>query len=224
MASLIALGDSQTMITSRVKENYSISARGENDQVKVKAFLGPKNYSELKSLNFVELHRNVNLGWFTFLAIPLLTVINFCYGLLGNYGLAIILLTLLIKFAFLPLTQVSLKSMKAMQDLQPEINALRERIKDPTQLNQEMFALYKRKGVNPMGGCLPMLIQIPVFLGLYNALLNATELRHSPFALWITDLSASGGPVCFWNTCPGDDYSHGSEYVFSTISHAVQYG
>jgi YidC/Oxa1 family membrane protein insertase len=77
-----------------------------------------------------------------------------------------------------------------MQDLAPEIKALRERIKDPTQLNQETFALYKRKGVNPMGGCLPVAVQIPVFLGLYNALLNAIELRHAPFALWITDLSS----------------------------------
>jgi YidC/Oxa1 family membrane protein insertase len=80
--------------------------------------------------------------------------------------------------------------MKAMQDLQPEIKALRERIKDPTQLNQEMMALYKKRGVNPMGGCFPMVIQIPVFLGLYMGLLNTLELRHAPFALWITDLSS----------------------------------
>jgi YidC/Oxa1 family membrane protein insertase len=90
----------------------------------------------------------------------------------------------------LPLSKASFESAKKMQNLQPEIKALRERIKDPTQLNQEMFALYKRKGVNPMGGCFPVLIQIPVFLGLYNALLNALELRHAPYALWIKDLSA----------------------------------
>lgn len=80
--------------------------------------------------------------------------------------------------------------MKAMQDLQPEIKALRERIKDPTELNQEMLGLYKKRGVNPMGGCFPMMLQIPVFLGLYNALLNAMELRHAPFALWINDLAS----------------------------------
>ncbi len=189
MTSLISPSGSQTTWISRKNDNYAIDAIGSKEQVAVKAYLGPKNYSDLKKLDF-ELHRNVNLGIFSFLAIPLLTVINVCYGFLGNYGLAIILMTLLIKFLFLPLTQVSFRSMKAMQDLQPEIKALRERIKDPNQLNQEMFALYKRKGVNPMGGCFPMFIQIPVFLGLYNALLNATELRHSPFALWITDLSA----------------------------------
>ncbi|MCI5066285.1 membrane protein insertase YidC [bacterium] len=190
MASLLATGESDTMVARRNASLYSLQVVGDASQVATKAYLGPKNYSELKALNSMELHRSVNFGFFAFLAIPLLTVINLCYAMLGNYGLAIILLTLLIKLAFLPLTQVSLKSMKAMQDLQPEIKALRERVKDPTQLNQEMFALYKRKGVNPMGGCLPMLIQIPVFLGLYNALLNATELRHAPFALWINDLSA----------------------------------
>jgi YidC/Oxa1 family membrane protein insertase len=109
---------------------------------------------------------------------------------LGNYGLAIIALTLVVKTLLLPLSKASFVSMKRMQDLQPEIAALRERIKDPTQLNQEVFALYKRKGVNPMGGCFPILVQIPVFLGLYQALLNSIELRHAPFALWITDLSS----------------------------------
>lgn len=80
--------------------------------------------------------------------------------------------------------------MKAMQDLQPEMKALRERVKDPNQLNQEMMALYKKRGVNPMGGCLPILVQIPVFFGLYSALQHAIELRHSRFALWVHDLSA----------------------------------
>ena len=104
--------------------------------------------------------------------------------------MAIIALTFFVKTAFLPLTKAGLVSMKAMSELQPEIKALRERITDPTQLNQEMLTLYRKRGVNPMGGCFPMLIQIPVFLGLYNALLNAMELRHAPFALWIQDLSS----------------------------------
>ena len=107
-----------------------------------------------------------------------------------NYGLAIIALTLIVKTVMLPLSKASFESMRKMQEVQPEIKALRERIKDATQLNQETFALYKRRGINPMGGCFPIAIQIPVFLGLYQALLNALELRHAPFALWITDLSA----------------------------------
>jgi YidC/Oxa1 family membrane protein insertase len=104
--------------------------------------------------------------------------------------MAIIALTLIVKTVMLPLSKASYSSMKKMQEVQPEIKALRERIKDPTQLNQEIFALYQRRGINPMGGCFPIAIQIPVFLGLYNALLNSIELRHAGFALWITDLSA----------------------------------
>jgi YidC/Oxa1 family membrane protein insertase len=154
------------------------------------AYLGPKDYKTLESVSDFHLERTVDLGWFSFLALPLLWLLRFLYQIFGNYGVAIIGLTLIVKAVMLPLSKVSFESAKKMQDLQPEIKALRERIKDPTQLNQEMFALYKRKGVNPMGGCFPVAIQIPVFLGLYNALLNALELRHSPYALWIRDLSA----------------------------------
>jgi len=152
-------------------------------------YVGPKDYKTLSHLGF-NLERSIDLGWFTFLAYPLLWMIHYLHLFLGNYGLAIIALTLIVKSMLLPLTKASLESMKKMQQLQPEINALRERIKDPNQLNQEILGLYKRKRVNPAGGCLPILIQLPVFLGLYQALLNSIELRHSPFALWIQDLSA----------------------------------
>lgn len=154
------------------------------------AYVGPKDYKLLATQGDYQLERSIDLGWFSFLALPLLWLLHYLYALLGNYGVAIIALTLLVKAVMLPLSKASFSSARKMQELQPEIKALRERIKDSTQLNQEMFSLYKRKGVNPMGGCFPMLIQIPVFLGLYNALLNAIELRHAPFALWITDLSA----------------------------------
>lgn len=153
------------------------------------AYVGPKDYKTLEAAGY-SLERSIDLGWFSFLALPLLWLLHFLYGLLGNYGVAIIGLTLIVKTVMLPLSKASFDSARKMQDLAPEIKALRERIKDPTQLNQETFALYKRKGVNPMGGCLPVAVQIPVFLGLYNALLNAIELRHAPFALWITDLSS----------------------------------
>lgn len=152
-------------------------------------FLGPKSHGDLAKTGF-QLERNVDLGWFAFIALPLLSAIKALYGLLGNYGLAIILLTLLIKAIFLPLTITSFKSMQAMSTIQPEMKALRERIQDPNQLNKEIMALYKKHGVNPMGGCLPMLIQLPVFLGLYNSLNYSIELRHAPFALWIQDLSS----------------------------------
>jgi YidC/Oxa1 family membrane protein insertase len=154
------------------------------------SYAGPKDYKTLEGIGAFNLERTIDLGWFSFLALPLLWLLRFLYTIFGNYGVAIIALTLIVKSVMLPLSKASFVSAKKMQDLQPEIKALRERVKDPNQLNQEMFALYKRKGVNPMGGCFPVLIQIPVFLGLYNALLNAIELRHAPFAGWIKDLSA----------------------------------
>ena len=154
-----------------------------------KLFLGPKDYGALSQVGY-QLEKNIDLGMFTFLARPILVGIRWLYALLGNYGLAIIAGTIILKLAFLPLTKASYESMQKMAVIQPEVKALRERIKDASQLNQEVMALYKRHGVNPAQGCLPVLIQIPVFLGLYNALLNALEMRHAPFALWIQDLSA----------------------------------
>ncbi|MCL4136868.1 UNVERIFIED_CONTAM: hypothetical protein GTU68_047168 [Idotea baltica] len=133
---------------------------------------------------------------------PILSLIKFFYTLFGNYGLAIILLTLIIKLVLLPLTKTSYTSMKAMQDLQPEIASLRERVKDPSQLNQELMGLYKKKGVNPMGGCLPMVLQFPVFLGMFNALQNSIDLRHAPFALWVNDLSVPEALPLFGYSIP----------------------
>lgn len=189
---LAAIVPTETGINTRLgkeKDLYLMRTAGNAREGRFTVFAGPKDYRELQAIGY-QLDRNVDLGWFSFLAHPLLWLIKAFYRIFHNYGLAIILLTLIIKALFLPLTKSSLESMKAMQALQPEIKALRERIDDPNKLNQEMMALYKKRGVNPMGGCLPMLIQLPVFLGLYNALLNSIELRHAPFALWITDLSA----------------------------------
>lgn len=173
----------------RVGDNFFIRAFGNAAGGAFTIFAGPKEMATLTQVGY-SLERSVDLGWFSFLAHPILAILRFFYSLIGNYGLSIILLTLLIKLGFLPLTQASFKSMKAMQEIQPEVAALRERVKDPNVLNQELMGLYKKKGVNPLGGCLPILIQIPVFLGLYNALLNSIELRHEPFALWINDLSS----------------------------------
>lgn len=189
MAALIPAQSSQLSRVVFDRNSFLSRVQGTPNGAKFSLYVGPKDYRILKELGF-NLHRTIDLGIFSFLAFPLISAIRFFEYIFGNYGLAIILLTLLIKTLFLPLTKASMDSMRAMQEIQPEVKALRERIKDATQLNQEMLALYKRKGVNPMGGCLPVLIQIPVFLGLYNALLYSIELRHAPFALWIDDLSA----------------------------------
>ena len=112
------------------------------------------------------------------------------YGIFGNYGLAIVTLTILVRLALYPLNSASFKQMKAMQDLKPEMDRIREEFKDKQEQQMQLMALYKKHGVNPLGGCAPVLLQMPIFLGLYSALMLAVELRHAPFAGWIVDLSA----------------------------------
>lgn len=180
---------SSTMV-GREGDVYLDRVAGGSESGRFDVYAGPKDYKTLQFIGDYRLERSIDLGWFSFLALPLLWLLHYLYLFVDNYGLAIIALTLIVKTVMLPLSKASFDSMRKMQEVQPEIKALRERIKDATQLNQETFALYKRRGINPMGGCFPIAIQIPVFLGLYQALLNALELRHAPFALWITDLSA----------------------------------
>lgn len=164
---------------------------GQPSVFKYKMFLGPKDYTILKAQG-INLEYSIDFGdWLKWLAIPMLLTLKFIYGYIQNYGIAIILLTILIKLIFWPLGNKSYKSMKEMQKLQPKMAELREKYKDDkTRLSQESMALYKTHHVNPMGGCLPMVVQIPVFFGLYKALLYAIELRHAPFFWWIQDLSA----------------------------------
>ncbi|MCI5140476.1 MAG: membrane protein insertase YidC, partial [Candidatus Electrothrix sp. ATG1] len=165
-------------------------APGETKEFRYEGFFGPKKLAYLKTTGY-DLAEAINFGWFDILAKPMLYLLNFFYSVFGNYGIAIILLTCLIKGAFWPITQKGMKSMKNMQKLQPKVAKLREKFKDdPVKMNQEMMALYKTYKVNPVGGCLPMLIQIPFFFALYRVLMAAIELRHAPFMLWINDLSA----------------------------------
>ena len=153
-------------------------------------YFGPRQLETLKALN-LGLERAVDYGFFDIIAKPILFLLKWLYKSLKNYGLAIIIVTLIIKLIFWPLTQKSYSSMKGMKALQPKINKLREEYKDDKQrLNSEMMALYKSNKVNPMGGCLPMVIQIPVFFALYRILSQSIEMRHAPFMLWINDLSA----------------------------------
>ena len=163
---------------------------GERKALDYLVFIGPKDTEQLKAAGH-NLDKVVHFGFFNILAQPLFLVLTFFYGYFKNYGVAIILLTVLIKILFWPLTHKSYSSMKAMQKLQPEMQKLREKHgSDKERLNKEMMELYKTHRVNPLGGCLPMLVQIPVFFALYKVLLDSIALRHAPFALWITDLSA----------------------------------
>jgi YidC/Oxa1 family membrane protein insertase len=160
-------------------------------------YLGPKETAYLAKAPG-ELSASVDYGWFDFIAKPLLILLDFLHGYVGNYGVAIILLTIIIKIVFWPLTHKSYKSMDQLRKLQPLMAQIREKHKDDRQkMNEEMMRLYKTYKVNPAGGCLPMVVQIPVFIGLYQALLNAIELRHAPFIahvpftdiVWLADLS-----------------------------------
>jgi YidC/Oxa1 family membrane protein insertase len=153
-------------------------------------YLGPKEIKPLKELG-VSAENLVDFGFFTIVAKPLLWFLKLTNSFTKNFGIDILILSILIKIIFLPLTQISFKSMKEMQKVQPEMARLKETYKNnKTRLQQEIMLLYKRRKINPMSGCLPMLIQIPVFIALYNALQNSFEMRHAPFFLWIKDLSA----------------------------------
>ncbi len=155
-------------------------------------YVGPSDYFRLAALK-VELERAVDMGWNWLLPVStlLLKVINMLFGLFRNYGVAILLLSTLVRLLLHPLNMTSIKSMRAMQRLQPEIERVREKYKDdPQAMNTAMMALYKENKVNPAGGCLPMLLQMPLFLALYQVLFNAIELRQAPFVAWMTDLSA----------------------------------
>jgi YidC/Oxa1 family membrane protein insertase len=151
-------------------------------------FFGPKDLDTLRSVGR-GLERTIDFGYFGFIAIPFLYILHFSHAFTGSYGIDIILLTVLIKVLMAPLTHKSFVSMKQMQKLQPQMERLKEKFKnDKEKLNKEIMELYRRNGVNPLGGCLPMLLQFPVFIGLYNALSTPIELRHASF-LWIKDLS-----------------------------------
>ena len=181
--------DGQYIHNEFASKNINLAA-GQNASVTYQAYVGPKTVEDL-AVSGNQFEEIIHYGFFHPLAKPLMVVLKFFYGFTGNYGFSIIFLTICIKLIFWPLTQKSYKSMKGMQKLQPEMKRLREKFgSDKQRLNQEMMKFYKENKVNPMGGCLPMLIQIPVFFALYRVLLGSIELRHAPFMLWITDLSA----------------------------------
>ena len=153
-------------------------------------FMGPKSLSILRSLNN-ELDKAIDFGMFDFIAKPCLWFMNWIHKFIPNYGIAIIILTIVTRMIFWPLATKSYKSMSEMRKIQPLMQEIREKYKnDKTKMNQEMMGLYRTYKINPMGGCLPMLIQLPVFFALYQMLYQAIELRHAPFIWWINDLSA----------------------------------
>lgn len=163
---------------------------GASRQYSYTVFFGPKKMADLKAAGH-DFKEAINFGWFGFVAQPLLVLLLWFHSVVGNYGVAVILLTILIKLLFWPITHKGMMSMKGMQKLQPKLVELREKHKDDKErMAQEQMKLYQTYKINPLGGCLPMLLQIPVFFALYRVLMQAIELRHAPFMWWITDLSA----------------------------------
>ena len=166
-------------------------ADGDSGVFTSKLFVGPKIQDRLKALA-PGLELTVDYGWLTVIAQPLFWLLNAIHGVVGNWGWSIILLTVLIKAVFFKLSETSYKSMANMRRLQPRMTSIREKFAhDKQKMNQAMMELYKKEKINPMGGCLPIVVQIPVFIALYWMLLESVELRMAPFMFWIQDLSAA---------------------------------
>ena len=181
--------------------NVSILKEGEGDPLifvegsqalNLGGYIGPKEYHILNSIN-PELTDAIEFGWFTFLSRPFFKILLWIQDIVGNWGWTIILFTLLVKLVLFPLSYKGMMSMQKLKDLAPKMKDLKEKYKgDPAKMNAQMMEMYKKNGANPMGGCLPMLLQIPVFFALYRVLLNADELQGSSWlSFWITDLSAA---------------------------------
>lgn len=168
--------------------NISIKA-GENKTIGSKLWLGPKEQDTLSQVA-KNLDLTVDYGWLWFISIPLFKILNFIHSIVNNWGFAIILLTLVVRGVMFPLTKAQYTSMAKMRLLQPKLMEIKEKFKDDRQkIGAETMKLYKAEKVNPLGGCLPLLIQMPIFIALYWTLMESTELRQSSFILWITDLS-----------------------------------
>lgn len=166
-----------------------IVAAGQEGKIQAGFYAGPKDTDKLEKITpYLDL--TVDYGWLWWIAKPLFALMKFIHQFLGNWGLAIIGLTLIVKLVFYKLSKASYVSMAKMKKLQPKLAELKERYgEDRQRFSQEMMKLYKTEKVNPLGGCLPLLIQMPVFIALYWVLMESVELRHSPFYLWIEDLS-----------------------------------
>ena len=165
-------------------------APGATGKIDVPLYVGPQEQDTLKNLA-TGLDLVVDYGIFTVLAAPLFWLLKWLHSLVHNWGWAIVLLTIIIKSAFYPLNHASARSMAKMKVIGPKLKALQEQYaNDKQQLQMKMMEMYKIEKINPLGGCLPILVQIPVFIALYWVLLSAVELRHAPWIGWIRDLSA----------------------------------
>lgn len=176
-------------LTMVISQALGVIKPGASGSIEFDGYFGPKS-SEILTAHDKNLYHTLDMGIFDFIAQPLYRVIIYFYGLVGNYGIAIIILTMILKILFYPLQRQATFSMQRMKVLQPQMNQLKERFKDdPRKQQQELMKFMVANKVNPMKGCLPVLPQIPVFFAFYRVLSTAIELRHAPFYGWIADLS-----------------------------------
>lgn len=166
-----------------------ISLKGSSGVNNFMIYAGPKDHDALKKLG-VGLEHIIDFGFFSIISRPLFWFLKFIHRFIGNYGWAIVVLTIIVRIPFIPIINKGQRSMKKLQEAQPRMAEIREKYKkDPKRMQKEMMEVYKKYNINPMGGCLPILLQIPVFFALYKVLATAIELRNAPYLLWITDLS-----------------------------------
>lgn len=199
LSAIVPTPDQQQRFSVSVRSDVSTSnmigpaqsvAPGAEAVFNTTAFVGPKLQAQLEDIDET-LKLTVDYGWLTIISQPLFWLLSAVFSFVKNWGVAIIVVTILIKLAFYKLTEASGRSMAKMREIQPRMKALQDRYKDDRQaLSQAMMDLYKREKVNPAAGCLPILIQMPFFLAFYWVLLESVEMRQAPFALWITDLSS----------------------------------
>jgi len=189
-ASLHLALESEKFVAARYRQPETAIQPGNQYTYTYQIFMGPKRMQELRQVGN-DLDKLINFGWFDFIAKPCVWLMNVFYSVIPNYGVAIIILTLLVKILLWPLGQKSYKSMSEMKKIQPLMKEIREKYKnDKKKMNQEVMGLYRTYKINPLGGCLPMVVQLPVFFALYRMLYEAIELRHAHFFLWINDLAA----------------------------------
>jgi YidC/Oxa1 family membrane protein insertase len=189
-ASLHLALKSEKFVAARYRQPETAIQPGNQYTYTYQLFMGPKRMQELRQVGN-DLDKLINFGWFDFIAKPCVWLMNVFYSVIPNYGVAIIILTLLVKILLWPLGQKSYKSMSEMKKIQPLMKEIREKYKnDKKKMNEEVMGLYRTYKINPLGGCLPMVVQLPVFFALYRMLYEAIELRHAHFFLWINDLAA----------------------------------
>ncbi|HEY9128676.1 MAG TPA: membrane protein insertase YidC [Sulfurovum sp.] len=178
----------QVSILKQANGDPLIFVQGQ-DELHLNAYIGPKEQKILKAIH-PELTDAIEFGWFSFLAKPFFEILIWINDYVGNWGWAIIIFTLLVKLVLFPLSYKGMMSMQKLKDLAPKMKEIREKYKgDPAKMNAQMMEMYKKHGANPMGGCLPLILQIPVFFALYRVLLNADELQGAEWILWIENLA-----------------------------------